>query len=406
MTTPDAPSRRETIKSIVEGDLRVTVYRRPGTANLQMEVERKDPTLARKEREKRRSLGHNDPKKAVTEAYEVFTTLRSRQQREGKPGAPLTLGQVIDRYEKSEAFKGTKNERVQDDRKTMLKNVRTFGAWETMTAVNLSQEDVLAYMRARTSGEHGERKVSRRRAQAELQALRTACNWAYATKVDGRRLVSERVFDGLTIPDAPPGAKPSITADDVRALWAAREKHTYPAYGLALALAVVYGKRSHSIRHLASSAVNLTSEARAYKGVIIPPKHVFWDPAYDKEDESGVFPMPEFIVELFEQWVVNPARKESAWIFYAPKNPDMPVSRVSFQQFGDQGFRNAGIPKPRQGGWHGFRRGFATRHQAETKAAMRLAGWKDVATFVSYQQPEPEDLLRVLNNNPLSTAVQ
>lgn len=402
---------RRTIKTLAEGNLIVRVYYRANVKPLQMEIIRRDSSLPRGEREKRRSLGHADEARAITEAYGVLASLRAKDPTDRPAQGPLSLGQVVARYLDSIAFTST-TDRVQDERRTALTMCLNFvpegakSSWYAMNATHLAQEDILAYVQARTSGsyvnpEGSQDGVSIRRAQAELQALRTACNWAYSTKLKGKRLLVERVFDGLSLPEADAAAKPSTPDDVVAVLWAAAPKHAAPNYGLALACAYVYGKRSHSIRHLEWERVNLEKEARVLGSVLVPPGHIYWSREYDKENEAGVFPVPKDMVALFEAWRDNADRKPSPWVFYAPKNPDTPISRVSFQQWGNQGYRNARLTKPKQGGWHGYRRNFSGRNRDAAKAAMTIAGWKNLETFLAYQQPESAEILKVLNNRTL-----
>lgn len=381
-------NKRETLYRLSDGGITVRVFRRKGIQTLQLEVDQRRPGYAPSK--ERRSFGHTELAKAKEHATTVFAQLM--QHAPLLPGAPLTVAAAIEKYLDSAAFKVTK-QRTMDERRSVLRWMVGFEDWRVRPAIHLGQEDLLRYFQARIRGEfkrgpHIE-NVSRRRAQAELQMLRTALNWAYATRVQGRRLLTERVFDGLSIPGGGTPSQPAITEGVFHALWSIRHL-MHPAFAPALALAEAYGKRGESIRHVQWTDITWAEHS------------IFWNPEHDKEEESGTFWMPSDVEAVLNVWWTHPSRPDSQWVFAAPKNPDEPIGRTSFGQWMNQAYRKAGLTKPRQGGWHALRRWFSTRNAGENeKAAMRVAGMRNVSTFFRYQQPEPEALKQVLQNRPL-----
>ena len=59
----------------------------------------------------------------------------------------------------------------------------------------------------------------------------------------------------------------------------------------------------------------------------------------------------------------------------------------------------AGLPHQKRGGWHGFRRAWATRRKVlPVQDVMRAGGWRDVkALQTAYQSADPETVRRVLD---------
>ena len=383
-------TKRKSILTLAERGMSVRVYYRAGVSTLQLEIDERVP--GKKPRKMRRSFGHADEAAAKSEAHEVFGDLLKRTPIQRQRGELVTLGDVVERYEASASFRAV-TERVQHDRTTALKLLLGFNSWRVLPVAHFGQEELLHYAEARTTGtyrcEGGHDTVSARRAQAELQILRTALNWGYTTKVAGKRIVPDRVFDGLTIPSGNAPIQPSVTEAEFGKLWATRYQ-MHPEFTPALALAYVYGKRGNSIRNLKWSEIDFEKPS------------IYWNPEHDKEDQVGEFWVPEDVAGLLKTWFDDPHRPASEWVFAAPKNPDMPVSRVSFYQWICLAYRKAGIQKPRQAGWHSFRRAFTTRNHTDAKAAMKLAGMRNLSTFNRYQQPEDADVKRVLmNRQPL-----
>ena len=66
------------------------------------------------------------------------------------------------------------------------------------------------------------------------------------------------------------------------------------------------------------------------------------------------------------------------WIFPAPKNPEVPVSRFLVDRWWDRAERLAKLPREAGRGWHSCRRTFATELKAAPlKDLCALGGWKD-----------------------------
>jgi integrase len=386
------PSKREMLLRLSDRGVTVRVFRRKGFAPLQLEVEER--YKGAKPRKERKSFGHEDVALAKQDAAEVFTRLLRSVPEPRGPNSALTLKETVERYLESAAFRATKT-RTMEDRKSVLQWITGFQDWATKPAIHLSQEDVLEYFQARTRGHYrrtpASENVGRRRAQAELQMLRTALNWAYGVRLQGKRLISEKVFDGLVLPGGGTPSQPSVNANTFLALWGIRHL-MHPAFASALALAAAYGKRGESIRHLRWTDINWGDHL------------VFWNPEHDKEEEAGTFWLPPDIEAILEDWYLHPERPDSPFVFAAPRKPSEPISRVSFGQWMGRAYKKAELTKPRQGGWHGLRRWFSTRNTGgDEKAAMRVAGMKNTSTFFRYQQPDDAALKRVLQNRPLLT---
>jgi integrase len=357
----------------------------------------------------RHSLRTTDETEARAQAHALWASLLQNVAKE--PIAPpasqaiatgtLTLGQLVSRYLQSEAFVATKKT-TQEGRKQALEVLLDFPddrgrPWREMVATKLDNEQVRRYVRARRTGAYTHARVltakaSDRTIQHALATLRAACHWAYATKVGDRRLVPERVFDGIDMPGEGAPKQPRMSqATFEKLLDVSRTMH--PTFGLMLRLAEALGNRLSSIRQL------------RWEDVLWDDTRVVWQAEFDKEGNHRWSPLPDHILDALkaEQRRQEAEGIETPWVCPKPTDPTVPVGKRVATQWLERAYDKAKLPKPEGGGWHQLRRKWKSdRRHLPDALVMKAGGWKSRAAFDRYDQPTDDELLAVVLNRRAS----
>ena len=167
------------------------------------------------------------------------------------------------------------------------------------------------------------------------------------------------------------------------------------------------GRRINAILHLRASDVLLaedtvrrTLEEEGQDVTLADhwPSALRWRAEFDKVgylDISYLAPTARTALEAYLR--AHPTVGE-AWLFPAPKGPSEPMSKLLAGYYLRKAERLAAIQHQKQGGWHEFRRAWATRRRhLPVQDVMRAGGWRDVKALQSvYQAADPETVRRVM----------
>lgn len=372
-------------KSIGERGNRVRLYEaRPGGTLMR--------SVYLKGKEDRKSLGHRDRNRAVTDGYALLSQLRvdaSALER-----GTLTLGTLIDRYKRSPSFFDKKASTQRGDTGNLSRILQFFGA--EMDASTLGPSDVKRFAQARRSGEfhvRGKpRKVRDAAIRADLVALKTALNWASLERDErGRRLLRENPLRGVEIPREKNPRRPVMTEDVYRALLEAADQ-VHPQLRLALVVAEGTGRRLSAWRQLRWDDLNFETK---------PFGAIRWRAETDKKGFEQVVP----IAAQVRQALLEARQKQkaigTAWVFPADQDPALPTKRELFDQRLRRAYEVAKVIKEPGSLWHALRRKWATERKGYPISDVAAAGgWRDKQTLLESYQRADEETIRMVVLNP------
>jgi len=378
----------------VEG-LRVRIYQRVPGGPFQREVKlRLQDGSWKTDRE---SLGHRDQGKARGQARLLLAALLKKQPHDTLPNtqAGLRLGGLISLYTRSEEWQTIEPKTRRDRAKSFAILAAYFGTDFDLKLFNNSH--ALRYTKDRLAGtfahpqirvRKGSRACQPQTVKNDLAALRTAALWAYGQKDrEGNRLLAERIFDGVTLPEEKNPRQPLISDSLFDQLLAVADTTRHPMFRVALILAEAFGNRISSIRHLAWADIRWAD------------REVWWNPIYDKMEYERTSHIPDDVLAALAAWRDDPSRLPSPWILYAPADPTRPVSENRVQLWMTRAFTKLGTPRPKGFGWHALRRKWNTdRKDLPMKDVMAAGGWKSLAAFLRYQQPDKATMRAVMTH--------
>lgn len=212
--------------------------------------------------------------------------------------------------------------------------------------------------------------------RSDLVAVTIACNWAV-----GERLLGESPF-----------------SSSKRARDAMRTKHEYsrpvatperyanlkavapqlpPAFDLLLDLAWHTGHRMGAILTLRWEHVNFDQTADAPHGTI----RWYAGVMPDRKKRDHTLPMNERAREALLAWR-RMNFPPNGWVFRSQGDQTQPMPRWGAKKWLGKAERLAGLPHLRMGGWHMFRRGWATaRKHLPLKDVAAGGGWFETDTL-------------------------
>lgn len=394
-------------KIVDEHGVQVRIYERPSSSNIYREVRLEDGT------KDRRSLRTSDRANAEKLALELCAELARARLTNVRPGE-ATFGEVRDIYL---------------DKKTGLSKARRrflettldlFGRFlepngEGFRMDDFSNPHAEAYLAARRSGEL---KPDDRRAsdspsdgtlRNELQALSTVCNWAVSFKVNGQRLLGHNPVKDCDIPVERNPKRPRATEARYRKLLEkADEADPEGRLRLLLVLAWTTGRRINAMVHLRASDVFFSPEtfrtALAEDGEDEGladhwPAAIRWRAEWDKKGYLTYSPMPSEAREALERYLRKNPKLGEAWLFPANEDRSEPLGKLMASYYLHAARELAELPKQKRGGWHAFRRAWATkRKHLPVQDVMDAGGWRSPeALQTAYQGSDPETVQRVVD---------
>jgi hypothetical protein len=356
----------------------------------------------------RKSLGHADRKLAEQQARELAR--RVADLRHTGHGGAVTLGQLWALYQQH---------RVPLVTPIRQRTVRGYyGLLEShigrdFHVENLTQHHVDAYANARRSGalESPKKRGSRPGVRdgsirSEVQLLVSILHFGEAHRVNGRPLLSRSPLLGVQIPQERNPLRPVATEERYgKLLRVADAAEPLGRFRCVLSLARECGRRINAIVNLRASDVLLSTEqiVTALAAIGAPTEWaahwphgaLHWRAEFDKMGYASVTPLSALARAAIDTYLTRNPRAGDVPLFPELRDPSRCASRDIAEHWLRQAEKKAKLPRLARGGYHAFRRQFASerRHLADTDV-MAAAGWRSVAVMrKSYQHTDAEGLL-------------
>ena len=299
----------------------------------------------------------------------------------------LTLKQLVQRYE-TDGF-SLCTERYKQEATAAIRRVGVF-VGNDLAVIDLTPSRVAKYMAHRIA--QGRAPAGR----GDLVALSIAINWA----------MEESLLDLMQNPLRAAGAKKAMkiqheqarpVADGTRYAKLRTKADELPnAFGVLLDLAWGTGHRITAIVSLRWTDVDFEKTDKAPHGWI----RWYTSKRSDRKKHEHVLPMNEAVSASLKAW-----KKEcgiigssTRWVFEAPKDSRQPLDRWLTNRWLSRAETLAGLAHEKGGGWHAFRRGWATaRKHLPLKDVAAGGGWTDTATLDKcYSHADEESTRKVV----------
>lgn len=279
---------------------------------------------------------------------------------------------------------------------------------------DISQNDVDAYVNARRSGTLRPERGRAKDAPAdgtirnELNGLSTACNWA--TRGGRKRLLSLNPIRGLKLPVEKNRARPRATKERYEALLAVSGKaDPQGRLEVLLVLAWETGRRINALLHLRASDILLSPDAisRAFAEEGKPEEEgqaeawqhaIRWRAEWDKMGYLGFSPLNQAARSALTAYLHKRPVVGEGFVFPGNGDPSEALNKQSAGYYLRKAEKLAGLTPQKQGGWHAFRRAWATRRKGlPVQDVMAAGGWRDVKALQdAYQGSDPMTTRKVM----------
>jgi integrase len=123
-----------------------------------------------------------------------------------------------------------------------------------------------------------------------------------------------------------------------------------------------------------------------------------WRAEWDRKGYLGFSPISSAAREALEAYLRRRPTIGKGWIFPANEDPAKALDKQMAAYYLRRAEKAAGLTKQEFGGWHSFRRAWATRRKdLPVQDVMAGGGWRDVkALQEAYQAADPETVRRVM----------
>jgi len=365
-------------------------------------------------RKDRKSLGHRDRAHAERDALEL-----SHRLAEGTTtgtGARVTLGQLVTLYRQHHvASLPARRARAITGVLTLLE--RHFG--RGLILDDLAPAHVERYVAARRSG--ALRAPRHRTADAgvrtgtiknEIARLRAILRWGEQYKVESRPLVSPapRAAIAEQLPQERNPMRPVATDARYQALLAVADQAERDGrFRCVLTLARETGRRINAICQLRMSDILLTREhmvrALAANGLSEtaaahwPHGAIHWRKASDKKGYDLVAPLSKAARQALDTYIRRGSRAGDVPLFPGQQDSSQPITKETASYWLTRAERLAELPHLARGGFHPFRRLWASerRHLPDTDVAA-AGGWASIKVMrESYQHSDAATIYAVVD---------
>jgi integrase len=233
-----------------------------------------------------------------------------------------------------------------------------------------------------------------------LKVLRHLCRFASSyRKVDGRFLLEGDPTRGLPIPSEPNPKRPVVDSERLDRLLEVADKvqmrdsnmEVVPSYLYELlVLAAGTGRRIGAILALRWEDWD---PDKALHGTLR------WRAESDKLKRDWLVPVTAEVRAVFEGLRKKRPGVGAACVFADPVDPSKPISQQRATRWLRRAEELAELDHLPGGGWHAFRRMWATaRKDHPLKDVAFAGGWRDTQTLLKcYQHHDPETLERVVS---------
>ena len=405
------PKRRAWSTVIEEHGIRVRLYERRGTIYRSVVVGKRTDSSGRTVTAKDvKSMGHGDRKRAEDDARDLARELAAARLL-GRTSGPATIADLTRRFFQEEGAN------LSPARKRELQTM--LGLWrrhlgDGFKMADFGQTQADSYIRVRQAGEL--RPADRRAAKSpemgtlvnELAALGRVCNWACGFRTNGEPLLAFNPVRSVKAPKVQNRARPRAGRDRYDALVkVAGEVDPSGQFGMLLELAWSTGRRINAMCHLRVSDVLLKRpdflRALAEDGedealADAWPAALRWRAEFDKMGFLTYSPAPGRLASSLGAYIRRAALVGDAWLFPAGADGAEPIKKARADYLLRKAERAAGLPRQRRGGWHAFRRGWATlRKHLPAQDVAEAGGWRDLkALQTAYTHADPATMRAVM----------
>lgn len=279
-------------------------------------------------------------------------------------GATLTLGALADAYAERGFF--GRSPRYQKEQSRRVRRVAAF-VGEGRAVASLRPSDVKQY-----GAQRQRQGVRQRTARGDLVAVKIACSWAV-----GEGLLCDSPFARIKLDRMQQEPRrPWVSVERYEALKAVAGQLP-PGFGVLLDLAWGTGHRIGAILALRWDDVSfdLTGDA--------PHGSIRWRAESDKMRREHTLPMNSLVKGALDGWREQRPGIGGAWIFPAPKDGHQPLNRGVAGHWLTRAEKLAQLAHMPAGGFHAFRRGWASaRKHLPLKDVAAAGGWCDEATMM------------------------
>jgi integrase len=401
--------RRAWSRTIEEAGVSVRIYERSPGSLLAREV-RLDGGKDRK------SLGHRD--KALAEQQARALAQRLAELRYAGHSGPVTLGQLSALYLQHRGKLLAKN-RCRGVKSMVTLLERHFG--RTFLVDDFSAHQLDDYTAARRSG----RLVSARHRlpdvgvhdgtiRNELQLLRTLIAWGRTFRISGRPLVSADPLHRVKLPAEKNAARPIATeARFLELLKVADKAEPTGRFRCLLTLARETGRRINAICQLARPDVLLTvpqmTAALADAGLPVawadqwPHGAIRWRASSDKLGFESVTPLSKRARAALDAYLSHDHRVGAVPLFPGRGKPLQAIKKEIAGYWLARAEELAELPKQSRGGYHQFRRLFASeRRHLPAQDVAAAGGWRSLKVMQdAYQHADAAGVLGAVLNAPV-----
>ena len=389
-------------KNFEEAGVRIRVYERPGSSSIWYSVTRNG-------KKHRKSLKTSDRKLAEERAQAIARSL-AELELTGGPVENITLRNL------SRIYLHHRGPLLSDRRRRFMEV--TLALFRThlgdeFTATDFSQHHVDTFTKARQNGslkpEGSPVAPGPETVRNNIEGLSIAFNWACVFRVGGRPLLAFNPVRGLRLPREENPARPLATEERYRRLLAVSdEADPMGRLRCLLVLAWETGRRISSLIHLRASDLLFTRDqvrrALAEEGQDEAwadhwPQAIRWRAKSDKQGYLSFSPVTNATRDALEVYLKRRAVVGEAWLFpQDERHPGEPMTRRLANVRLSKAERLANLLHQKHGGWHTFRRAWATqRKHLPVQDVMAAGGWRDInALQRAYQAADPETVRRVM----------
>jgi integrase len=297
---------------------------------------------------------------------------------------PLTLSALAKRYEEN-AFDG-RTASYKRDAVAALKRIQSHLG--DLAIPDFTPSAVQKYMEYRKKEGHAPA------GRSDLVALSIAINWAIGEKM----LKENPLTDKNARAKMKLNRKPARAVADKARYSALKAKggQVPPEFGVLLDLAWHTGHRISAILGLRWSHVSFKKSEDAPNGSII-----WYSGAQgDNKKHEHTLPMNPAASKALATWkkASGIVGESKAWVFPAEMDASKALERHTTKKWLRRAATLAELAHMKHGGWHAFRRGWATaRKHMPLKDVAAGGGWNDTQSVIEcYQHADPETTKKVV----------
>lgn len=364
----------------------------------------------------RKSLGHDNKKLAKAEAKEISAKIQRGD--EAIQRGEVSVSEVLELYRDERLHRLTED--VQTDEKRRIKLWKRFlgpdsdphavgiGEWERFIDLRGSGRIDAQGRKVETPKER--REVKPATVRKDLQFLSKVFRWASRYRVSGGAdyLMRENPVRGLEYPQSTDTRRPVASPERLRKMREAAVQVTMHmlrngsrtetrSYMLEILDLVAFaGRRYDAVRRLRYMDLKLESTDRA------PHGRVRWPKVSDKQKGRWVTPLNEPARAAIDRVLEDRPGVGEAWMFPGPDSPEKPVHWRTLHDWFVACEEIAELEHREQGGFHEYRRMWATeRKHLPVQDVAKAGGWKDVRTLQRlYQQADESGVLEAVQAGP------